>query len=352
MLRSGQMMLAETLMRHTIGRKWRLSTGGATLSTQHKPILRMIADHPNAGASPFSIQQLSALGAEKYGKRPRDWYGPELFSQIVGDLMNGSEMNPGFGQALGIQTIVARGSVVYRDVVESVFGGGDEKSGNGKSEKSGKSSGSASLFLLIPVRLGLHDLDEDYISEILHFLEMSSCVGIIGGRPSHSLYFVGSVQPSDSSSPPQLVYLDPHFEQSSCTLSETFPTLNDLKTYHQPNPLAMNVNKIDPGLAFGFYCKTKQQLDELLQDLEEFRSHQNTEPTFYVEDSASKSSSGGGGGGGGSGGGKGEMSRFSDSWAESEDGSSAGGDSPKRMPGGSRGSGSGRADDDDEWTFL
>ena len=83
-------------------------------------------------ASPFSIQQLTKLGKEKYGKSPGDWYGPELFSQIVADLMNGTAASPGIGQALGIQTVVARGSVVYVDVVRQVFGGPAKVEGDGK----------------------------------------------------------------------------------------------------------------------------------------------------------------------------------------------------------------------------
>jgi cysteine protease ATG4 len=311
MLRSGQMMLAETLIRHTIGREWRLSTGGASLSTQHKPVLRMIVDHPNAGASPFSIQQLTSLGKEKYGKSPGDWYGPELFSQVVGDLMNGTSESPGIGQALGIKTVVARGSVVYRDVLrDALLGsrsrrweGGEGGESRDRSENSKKSNSTtnteqcrareavvSSLFLLVPVRLGLRELDKDYIPEILHHLELSSSVGIIGGRPGHSLYFVGSVQPMNSANDPQLVYLDPHFEQPACTLSETFPNINDLKTYHQPNPLAMPVDKVDPGLAFGFYCKSVAELDELLDSLQQFRSKSSggggggSAPAFYVED--------------------------------------------------------------------
>ena len=268
MLRSGQMMLAETLVRHTIGRDWRLSTGTATLSTQHKPVLRMIVDNPNPGASPFSIQQLTKLGKEKYGKSPGDWYGPELFSQVIGDLMNGTSESPGIGQALGIQTIVARGSVVYRNVLRDAMNGTVTKekedtkdskdkdttdttnttnttnsttttdttdttdtadtadtadTKNNPTPSSSSSSSSSSLFLLVPVRLGLRKLDEDYIPEILHTLELPSCVGIIGGRPGHSLHFIGSVQPQNESDVPHIIYLDPHFEQPACTLSDSFP---------------------------------------------------------------------------------------------------------------------------------
>ena len=40
---------------------------------------------------------------------------------------------------------------------------------------------------------------------------------------------------------------------------------------------------MDPGLAFGFYCKTLTELENLLNELESFRSTIET-PTFYIED--------------------------------------------------------------------
>ena len=45
----------------------------------------------------------------------------------------------------------------------------------------------------------------------------------------------------------------------------------------------MPVTKMDPGLAFGFYCKTLTELENLLNELESFRSTIET-PTFYIED--------------------------------------------------------------------
>ncbi len=59
------------------------------------------------------------------------------------------------------------------------------------------------LLLLIPLRLGREKLNLDYGDALKSFLAMDNCVGIIGGRPRHSLYFVGFQEDS-------LIHMDPH----------------------------------------------------------------------------------------------------------------------------------------------
>lgn len=48
-----------------------------------------------------------------------------------------------------------------------------------------------SLIIIFPMRLGGESFNMSYQSLITGVLSMPSCVGIIGGRPKHSLYFVG-----------------------------------------------------------------------------------------------------------------------------------------------------------------
>ena len=62
------------------------------------------------------------------------------------------------------------------------------------------------VILIIPVRLGVDKLHESYVEPLSKLFTMPQTLGIFGGRPRQSLYFVG-MQGQD------VLFLDPHVVQ-------------------------------------------------------------------------------------------------------------------------------------------
>lgn len=58
-------------------------------------------------------------------------------------------------------------------------------------EECGRKDKWKALILLIPARLGAEKFNQIYASCLTALLSLEQCIGIIGGRPKHSLYFIG-----------------------------------------------------------------------------------------------------------------------------------------------------------------
>ncbi len=59
------------------------------------------------------------------------------------------------------------------------------------------------LLLLVPLRLGRDRFNMAYFPSLTDTMSRPDCVGVIGGRPRHSLYFVGFQDDN-------LLHMDPH----------------------------------------------------------------------------------------------------------------------------------------------
>lgn len=100
----------------------------------------------------------------------------------------------------------------------------------------------------MPVRLGLHKVNKEYFNPILSIFQCPHNVGIIGGRPSQALYFVGS-QKQD------LLLLDPHQVTDSLPANNEDALRYGHLSYHTNLIRKINLSKIDTTLAFGFYLR-------------------------------------------------------------------------------------------------
>ncbi|NXK85549.1 ATG4C protease, partial [Formicarius rufipectus] len=281
-LRTGQMLLAQGLMLHFLGRAWvwpeALAVDGeswtahtvrrltASLEAERDP--RVLPRPPRAaprsrdaaerrndayhrkiiswfGDSPlavFGLHQLIEYG-KKSGKTAGDWYGPAVVAHILRKAVEEAR-DP---ELQGVTVYVAQDCTVYSsDVIDRQCSFLD----------SGK-AGPKAVIILVPVRLGGERTNTDYLEFVKGILSLEYCVGIIGGKPKQSYYFAGFQDDS-------LIYMDPHYCQSFVDVSiKDFP----LESFHCPSPKKMSFKKMDPSCTIGFYCRTVQDFEKASEEI-------------------------------------------------------------------------------------
>ncbi|CAF2964439.1 unnamed protein product [Rotaria sp. Silwood2] len=108
-----------------------------------------------------------------------------------------------------------------------------------------------SLLILVPLRLGLNELDLTYESYLKEALKLTQTVGIIGGSPRHAVYILGFQDES-------FIDLDPHFSQTTVNILED---AFDLSSYSCSSPKKLTAKKMDPSCTLGFYCRDKTDFE-------------------------------------------------------------------------------------------
>lgn len=315
MLRSAQMMLAETLVRHL----------GADEYGRHKPasnahrnLLRWFIDAPKYFAF-YSIHRMTECGRQ-YGKQPGEWYGPNTVALVLRELVSSHSLRVpektssgeprvqpsfldrdyhslrSFSSQQDVSVYISDDGTIYLEELRRLCEQLDPEASdpaNGSSLKGATKHNEtlqddslpslddpmlrprrgpkwkSALFLIIPVRLGLHTINEDYIVPLIETLKLPQCVGMIGGRPAHSLYFIGSQGHN-------LLYLDPHTVQPAATEQECddefFPYQDTVESYHCQSPRVISAKAIDPSLAVGFYVRSAEDLADLVGRLGQFHT--------------------------------------------------------------------------------
>lgn len=296
MLRTGQMLLAQGLLLHLMPPDWswvpnhhsvkddmdlqdshslsgsdsqkRSSKLGRQMSlgslldrpmdSTHRRMVAWFADLPSA---PFGIHKLVELGKSS-GKRAGDWYGPSIVAHILRKAVNKSPDLP------RLSVYVAQDCTVYKEDVSSLC------------EWPGSDSATfwTSVIILVPVRLGGQELNPNYIPCVKKLLGLRSCIGIIGGKPKHSLFFVGY---QDNN----LLYLDPHYCQPAVNVRKgNFP----LESFHCKHPKKMPFSRMDPSCTVGFYAKSPNEFETLCAVVTEALSTStDTYPMFIFEEGPS-----------------------------------------------------------------
>lgn len=245
MLRCGQMVLSQALIRKHLGRSWRwLPHHNGQLPVEYKKVLRLFEDKRTA---PYSIHQISQMG-EAEGKSVGTWFGPNTVAQALKKLAQYDYWN-------NIHVHVALDNLV---VISEL-----------------KADPWKPLLLFIPLRLGLSEFNPLYSRGIKATFRFPQTLGVLGGRPSHALYFVGYVGS-------QLLYLDPHVTQTMADLDDTQVESFPDSTYHSDRIGRIELTDIDPSVSLCFFLNTESDLDSWISMAKSLLIHSDVQPLFEI----------------------------------------------------------------------
>ncbi|XP_064639372.1 cysteine protease ATG4B-like [Lineus longissimus] len=280
MLRCGQMMLAQALIGRHLGRDWRWNSKNKEANAQkYYDILRLFGDKKGAY---YSIHQIASMGVSE-GKAVGQWFGPNTVAQVLKKLSVYDEWSSvSIHVALDNTVIIDDVKMMCKsspntpdDVVMNAIDQNAKTIKDGRHLPNGlpiphKMADWRPLLLIVPLRLGLSEMNEVYVDSLKVCLTLKQSVGIIGGKPNHAHWFVGYVGD-------ELVYLDPHTTQ----LYVDNPADDD-SSYHCMYSSRMKITQLDPSIALGFYCHTEEDFDRLCRELIQNVVQPNKTPMFEI----------------------------------------------------------------------
>ncbi|RMC02288.1 hypothetical protein DUI87_21456 [Hirundo rustica rustica] len=254
MLRCGQMIFAQALVCRHLGRDWRWIKGKRQMDNYFN-VLNAFIDKKD---SYYSIHQIAQMGVGE-GKSIGQWYGPNTVAQVLKKLAT-------FDTWSSLAVHIAMDNTV---VMEEIRKYGMKAEYGRLCQSNVPCAGAAAcpalesdvlyngcpedvglrerlalwkpLVLLIPLRLGLTEINEAYIETLKHCFMMPQSLGVIGGKPNSAHYFIGYVGE-------ELIYLDPHTTQPAVEPSDS-GCLPDESFHCQHPPCRMSIAELDPSIA-------------------------------------------------------------------------------------------------------
>ena len=119
-------------------------------------------------ACPFGIHWIIKEAKESLNVKPGQWFGPQMISVALMNICNRDKPVKGFE----IHTCLD-GNIFLDKIEEKITNSG------------------SSLLVLVPVRLGLTNIQSAYLSQIKQIFTFQSNVGIAGGKDFAAFYLIG-----------------------------------------------------------------------------------------------------------------------------------------------------------------
>mmetsp|Transcript_30422 Transcript_30422/g.93912 ORF Transcript_30422/g.93912 Transcript_30422/m.93912 type:complete len:444 (-) Transcript_30422:138-1469(-) len=229
MIRTGQMMLCEAVRRIIPSEK---------LARHTQLLFRDIK------SAPFGIHRMTEEGARAHIPVGQ-WFSPTALAFTAKRLVAACEVT-----APHLAVVIGMDGAVKRSEISSEFVEGRP------------------VCVMVPIMAGADKIPKDQQRAILKTFELPCSLGIVGGRPKHSLYFVGKQED-------QVFYLDPHTVQPAFVSKETVGNAAGVRG-------TMCVADMDPSMVLCFLLKTNRDLDEWERAFKEVINPLTEYPLFSI----------------------------------------------------------------------
>ncbi|XP_034196057.1 autophagy-related 4a isoform X1 [Osmia lignaria lignaria] len=252
MLRCGQMVLGHALIILHLGRDWQW-----TPETRNSTYLKILERFEDRRTAPFSIHQIASMGASE-GKEVGQWFGPNTIAQVLKKLVIYDEWS-----SITIHVALDNTLIVNDILRQCRVEGGTTAEADGNIPLKAPSQWKP-LLLLIPLRLGLSEINPIYINGLKNSFKIPQSLGVIGGKPNLALYFIGCVGN-------EVIYLDPHTTQRSGSVDKKVEEdeIEMDATYHCKFASRIPITGMDPSVALCFFCATEKDFKTLCKIIQE-----------------------------------------------------------------------------------
>eukprot|EP00210_Caulerpa_lentillifera_P001217 g1173.t1 len=268
-IRSGQMMIAQAFLDHL---KSRSKKNCNVHSGRIASVVSLFWDSP-LDEHVFSIHHICKI-ASRHGVEPGSWMGPGFVSRVLCEIVN---LTHPFNVHAALISTPAGASCITPEKIEelqSVFSNNTELNSTPQNAPNqppdeedplGLASLPPGLLIMIPLLLGTSKMHPRYMRQVKETLTWTQSIGIIGGRSSSSMYLVGF---QDS----EIFHLDPHKPRTVTSSPQEFTT------YFNAPLKVMSEDVVITSLSLGFYCKTKMELCDLMEKLQQMEKESDGAP--------------------------------------------------------------------------
>ncbi|KAG0304793.1 Cysteine protease atg4b [Linnemannia gamsii] len=292
MMRTGQSLLAQAFVQVLMGREWRVHHHDQpTQRRQGRRYKEIVSWFVDESERPYSIHRIAKQGLA-LDKRIGEWFGPSTVAHALKRLTKSHSDCP-------LKVIVPMdGTVRVSSVLRAASHHTSPTSASTLTSAFSSTSPSPSpdpilrptpsqvqawrpVLLLIPARYGLDRVTGKYLANLKQLFRMPQFLGIAGGRPNRSLYFVASQGD-------ELFYYDPHFVKQRVTPEELGSC--PMPSFHCPVVRTMHISELDPSMLLGFLIQSRDELEDLRIRLDRDMVESSYPLLTFVDDSGPSAS--------------------------------------------------------------